>query len=88
MLGIYLQPYLGKSTSPAEPRLGDAGFAQLLESSLPTLLLPPDGRAKRRRRLALVGSGDFTLPLPWLIVYTRRGDTRPRNAHPRSFGGG
>ncbi|CAN0596375.1 unnamed protein product [Laminaria digitata] len=40
----------------------------------PALLHSLDGRIKRRRRFALVESGDIVLLLPWSIAYTRRGD--------------
>lgn len=47
---------------------------------MPALLRSPDGRIKRRRRFVLMDTGDIVLVLPWLIAYTRRGDSRQRNA--------
>ena len=36
----------------------------------------PDGRVKRRQRFALGENGDIVLLLPWLMVYTKRRNTR------------
>ena len=47
---------------------------------MPALLHSPDGRIKRRQRFALVESGYIVLLLPWLSAYTRRGDSRQRDA--------
>ena len=47
---------------------------------MPALLHSPDGRIKRRQRFALVENGDIVLLLPWLMAYTRRRDSRERNA--------
>ena len=47
---------------------------------MPTLLHSPDGRIKRRQRFAVVESGDIVLLLPWLMAYTRRRDSRQRDA--------
>ena len=44
------------------------------------LLHSPDGRIKRRQRFALVESGDIVLLLPWIMSYTRRMDSRQRDA--------
>ena len=47
---------------------------------MPALLYSPDGRIKRRQRFALVESGDIVLLLPWVMAFTRGGDSRPRDA--------
>ena len=44
------------------------------------LLHSSDGRIKRRQRFALVESGDIMLLLPWLMAFTRGGDSRQRDA--------
>lgn len=45
-----------------------------------SLLHAPDGWVKRRQRFALVESRNTVLLLPWLMAYTRRGDSRQRDA--------
>ena len=47
---------------------------------MPALLHSPDGRIKRRQKFPLVGSGDIVLLLPWLMAFTRGGDSRQRDA--------
>ena len=47
---------------------------------MPALLHSPDGRIKRRQRCTLVESGDIVLLLPWLMAFTRVGNSRPRDA--------
>ena len=47
---------------------------------MPALLHSPDCKIKKRQRFALVESGDIVLVLPWLMVFTRGRDSRPRDA--------
>ena len=47
---------------------------------MPALLDSPDGRIKRRQRFALVENGDIVLLLPWLMTFSRGGDSRQRDA--------
>ena len=45
---------------------------------MPALLHSPDGRIKKRQRLALVLSGDIALLLPWPMAFTK--GREPRDA--------
>ena len=47
---------------------------------MPALLYSPDDRFKRRQRFTLGESEDIVLLLPWLIAFTRGGDSRQRDA--------
>ena len=47
---------------------------------MPVLLHSPDGRIKRRQRFVLVESADIVFLLPWLMVFTRGGDSMQRHA--------
>ena len=47
---------------------------------MPALFHSQDGRIKRRQRFVLGKSGDTSILLPWLMVYTRRWDSRQRDA--------
>ena len=47
---------------------------------MPVLLHSPAGRMKRRQRFALVESSDIVLLLPWLMAFTREGDSRQWDA--------
>ena len=47
---------------------------------MPALLYSPDGRIKRRQRFALAKSVGIVLLLPWLMAYTKQGDSSQRDA--------
>ena len=53
---------------------------------MPALLHSSDGRTKTRPRSALMAGRDIVLLFPWVMAYTRRGDSRQRNAAQEASG--
>ena len=51
---------------------------------MPALLHSPDGRIKRRQRVASAENGDIIHLLPWRMAFTRKGDSRQRDRRTRT----
>ena len=84
-LGVYVLGILKNAIGEHRPNRESAKPNSLRRTIklwylMPALLYSPDGQIKRRRRFALVESGDIVFLLPWPIAFTRGGDSRQRDA--------